>query len=240
MSDQSFGFIYLWRDKKNKRYYIGSHWGTEDDGYICSSAWMQKAYRNRPNDFKRRIISKIYTNRNDLLEEEFRWFQFVKPNKIKIRYYNLSLKRFNHWSANEKNNESIKERISKNVKIGMAKPENRQRYLDGLKTRSKFQSEETRRKRSESMKKTLALKFPIKKIRPKKDSEEHKMNLSLRAKKQWSDPEYKKKVSASISAANKGLKNRLGHKNSGEHNRKIGIANATIAKNKKIQLENRV
>ncbi len=30
---QKYGFIYLWRDRKHNRYYLGSHWGSEDDGY---------------------------------------------------------------------------------------------------------------------------------------------------------------------------------------------------------------
>lgn len=51
------GFVYIWRDRKHKRYYIGSHWGTPDDGYICSSPWMRQAYKHRPLDFKRRVLN---------------------------------------------------------------------------------------------------------------------------------------------------------------------------------------
>ena len=69
---EKYGFVYIWRDKKRKMYYIGSHWGTEDDGYICSSDRMRKAYRRRPDDFKRRVISRIDTNREELLDEEHR------------------------------------------------------------------------------------------------------------------------------------------------------------------------
>ena len=67
---EKYGFIYIWRDRKHKRYYIGSHWGTEDDGYICSSPWMSQAYKHRPNDFKRRILQRVCSNRKDLLELE--------------------------------------------------------------------------------------------------------------------------------------------------------------------------
>lgn len=38
--------------KKHSKYYIGSHWGTEDDGYICSSKNMRDNYRYRPHDFQ--------------------------------------------------------------------------------------------------------------------------------------------------------------------------------------------
>jgi hypothetical protein len=64
-----YGFVYLWFDKKHKRYYVGCRWGDEADGYICSSPWMLQGYSHRPQDFKRRVLSKIYTNRRDLLEE---------------------------------------------------------------------------------------------------------------------------------------------------------------------------
>lgn len=57
---EKYGFVYLWHNKKHKRFYIGSHWGTEDDGYLCSSNWMRKSYYRNPQDFKRRILSKIY------------------------------------------------------------------------------------------------------------------------------------------------------------------------------------
>ena len=78
---QKYGFVYLWYDKKHKRYYIGCHWGYEDDGYICSSRWMRKSYKRRKNDFKRRILSRIY-NRNVLIEEEHKWLQLIKSKEL--------------------------------------------------------------------------------------------------------------------------------------------------------------
>ena len=41
---EKYGFVYIWYDRKHKRYYIGSHWGSEDDGYICSSTHMNHAF----------------------------------------------------------------------------------------------------------------------------------------------------------------------------------------------------
>ena len=32
---EKYGFVYLWYDRKRKMFYIGSHWTTETDGYIC-------------------------------------------------------------------------------------------------------------------------------------------------------------------------------------------------------------
>lgn len=79
---EKYGFVYIWFDRKYKRYYIGSHWGTENDGYICSSNNMRNNYNNRSNDFKRKIISKIYTDREDLLNEEQKWLDLIpKPSR---------------------------------------------------------------------------------------------------------------------------------------------------------------
>lgn len=113
---EKYGFVYIWRDRKNNRYYVGCHWGTEDDGYICSSNWMRMSHKRRPQDFKRRIVAKIFTDRKDLLEEEQRWLDMInedkiKPHNNKPRYYNLRLKAdFNFWWADE---ERRKEVISK-------------------------------------------------------------------------------------------------------------------------------
>lgn len=86
---EKYGFIYLWYDRKHKRFYIGSHWGTENDGYICSSKWMRRSYRRRPEDFKRKIISIIRTTKIDLLAEEERWLGMIPDEQLGKRYYNL-------------------------------------------------------------------------------------------------------------------------------------------------------
>jgi len=78
------GFIYIWFDRKRKMFYIGCHWGTLDDGYICSSKWMRDAYRYRPQDFKRRIIQRNI-KRKDLLTEEHKWLQLIETKDIQIR-----------------------------------------------------------------------------------------------------------------------------------------------------------
>ena len=110
-----YGFVYIWRDKKRKMYYIGCHWGTEDDGYICSSNRMRDAYRRRPVDFKRRIIAKVETTRQDLMEEEFKWMQLIPENELGKRYYNLRNQHFGHWTAisDEERKLNIKEKISR-------------------------------------------------------------------------------------------------------------------------------
>ena len=50
------GFVYRWIDTSNKMYYIGSHKGTPDDGYIGSGTWFMRAYSKRPDSFVRQIL----------------------------------------------------------------------------------------------------------------------------------------------------------------------------------------
>jgi hypothetical protein len=87
-----FGFVYIWYDKKHTRYYIGSHKGHLDDGYISSSTWMKNAYKRRPLDFRRKLLSIIMTNKEDLLQEEQKWLNFIKDDELGKKYYNLKKK----------------------------------------------------------------------------------------------------------------------------------------------------
>ena len=50
-------FVYCWTDHKTNKLYVGSHKGTEDDGYICSSKHMMIEYKKRPEDFTRQIVA---------------------------------------------------------------------------------------------------------------------------------------------------------------------------------------
>jgi hypothetical protein len=110
---EKYGFVYIWFDRKHKRYYVGCHWGKEDDGYICSSSWMKKAYKYRPQDFKRRILSRIYSNKKDLLQEEYNWLSTIKNEELGTRYYNLQNRHFAHWSTDAEKLKTIGEKISK-------------------------------------------------------------------------------------------------------------------------------
>ena len=92
-----FGFVYIWFDRKNKRYYIGSHKGNPEDGYISSSSWMKNAYYRRPEDFKRKILS-IRGNRRELLEEEQKWLDLIDDKELGKKYYNLKKKAYGGFS----------------------------------------------------------------------------------------------------------------------------------------------
>jgi hypothetical protein len=119
---EKYGFVYIWYDCYRKRFYIGCHWGAENDGYICSSSNMLKAYKRRPHDFKRKILKRIYTNKKDLLEEEHRWLSFIKDEELKIKYYNLHNHKFGHWTTHDSN---TKEDISRR-----AREKQKQYWLD--------------------------------------------------------------------------------------------------------------
>lgn len=166
------GFVYIWRDKKHKRYYIGSHWGPEDDGYICSSNWMKQAYKIRPQDFKRRIIKRIYTSRADLLAEENRYLQMIKSEEIKHRYYNLSKSNaLNHWTGNKDKYDKISENMKGNKHGAVPCSPEKAKKISEAKKGIKFSLEHIQ-KLSEAKKGT-------------KHTEERKEAARIRMKKQW-------------------------------------------------------
>jgi hypothetical protein len=84
------GFIYLWYDRVRKMFYVGSHKGSENDNYICSSKHMIKEYRKRPHDFKRKILERC--NTETLLEREQHWLSLIKTKELyyyESKYYNV-------------------------------------------------------------------------------------------------------------------------------------------------------
>jgi hypothetical protein len=149
---EKYGFVYIWFDRKHKRYYIGSHWGTENDGYICSSTWMRNPYKRRPQDFKRRILSKVTTNRADLLKKEYEWLSLICKEELGKKYYNFTQHLNGHWFTEEERCKTISERISVKTKEAMQRPEVREKYLTALETRDTRSSDlEVREKRRVSM-----------------------------------------------------------------------------------------
>lgn len=112
------GFVYIWYDRKHKRYYIGSHWGSQDDGYICSSTWMLNSYTRRCGDFTRRILA-VKETREEMYREEYRWLSMIKDHEYrqgaKSRYYNLH-KHAGHWSIIDDTRKTVGERISAKLK----------------------------------------------------------------------------------------------------------------------------
>ncbi len=107
-----FGFVYLWynrtalemerqdyvkagRHKRKKkchpRIYVGCHYGSTNDGYVCSSSWMKAAYKRNPQNFVRRILYWQQTpDKKELLQVEQRWLNLIEKNELGTRFYNLS------------------------------------------------------------------------------------------------------------------------------------------------------
>lgn len=231
---EKYGFVYIWYDCKHKRYYIGSHWGSEDDGYICSSSWMKKSYKLRPDDFKRRILKRIYTSHHDLLIEEYIILNKIQKHEFGKKYYNLHSKTFN-WAADPSKRQSVIEKISQKTKETMYRPDVREKFLEGIQNRDNRSSDiEVREKRRQTMKKTMAEKFPIedRKKRLQKDDPKLLEVYKQKSEEMWANrsEEEKKDIGRKISEANKGKKQRLGQKNSEEHRNKIKEALLNIPK----------
>lgn len=93
------GFVYLWYDTKRKWFYIGSHMGTLDDGYIGSNTRLQRAYKKRPETFKRRVLVFYYgEDSKELHTLEQKYLDMIKHEELHLkenltnnttRYYNI-------------------------------------------------------------------------------------------------------------------------------------------------------
>ena len=209
---KKYGFVYIWRDRKYNRYYIGCRWGTVDDGYICSSSWMNTSISHRPNDFKRKILKTNINDKKQLLEEEYYWLKMIKKEEMKPlnqnpKYYNLHNHHFNHWSFEENYNLKISEKVSHRKKEEINK-----RLEQGLPASNCDQ--EARGKSISNSKKGIALTEEHKAAlaKPKaKYSEERKEAKKNELKEQWADGRRNREKGpmkddhkAAISAAMKG------------------------------------
>ena len=110
-------FLYIWHDNATGKKYIGSHKGSIEDGYVCSSKYMMEEYNKRPQDFSRQIIaegkfenirkleSAILKSVNAALDEQF----YNKSNNDGNFY-------FEGWKS-----ENITEEHRKNMSIAAKK-----------------------------------------------------------------------------------------------------------------------
>lgn len=93
------GFVYIWHDTKRKWFYIGSHMGALDDGYIGSNTRLLRAYRKRPETFKRKVLEFFYgDDTRDLHILEQKYLNMIKYTELHLkenltnnttRYYNI-------------------------------------------------------------------------------------------------------------------------------------------------------
>ena len=118
---EEYGFVYIWRDVGRDRYYIGAHWVNNKREYICSSLNMKRAFKKRPQDFRRHILFKC-SSRDELWDKEYEWLKLIKEEDFGKRYYNTNAFRY-HGSPmqNRHHSESTKKQISEN-QIGKVIP----------------------------------------------------------------------------------------------------------------------
>lgn len=64
----SLGFVYKWINTIDNMFYIGSHKGNVNDGYIGSGTYFKRAYNKHKESFSREIL---YTGYDYLEFEEF-------------------------------------------------------------------------------------------------------------------------------------------------------------------------
>lgn len=83
------GFVYLWKDTKRNKFYLGSHLGFLDDGYTGSNNRFKNAFKSRPHTFRRRILEiHLEITSKELLKKEEAWLQLIKKEELTAKYYN--------------------------------------------------------------------------------------------------------------------------------------------------------
>ena len=84
------GFVYLWKDTKRNKFYLGSHLGSPADGYTGSNDHFQSVYKRRPHTFRRRILEHyVEITSRDLLNREAAWLHLINPSDLGKKYYNF-------------------------------------------------------------------------------------------------------------------------------------------------------
>jgi len=74
---------------------------------------MKQGYKHRPQDFKRRTIQKVYSNKLELHDAEHKWLSMIKQEELRVRYYNLRNHHFSHWTSDPDKLLTIGQKISK-------------------------------------------------------------------------------------------------------------------------------
>ena len=100
-----YGFVYLWFDVVRRKFCIGSHYGSLDDGYVTSTGHMMKAFKKRPETFHRKILSFCFKpDKLALQKMEQEWLNLIKDEELGKKYYNLKkLAAGGNGSANKGN-----------------------------------------------------------------------------------------------------------------------------------------
>lgn len=191
-------FVYCWTDMLTNKIYIGSHKGTHDDGYICSSKSLLKEYNKRPEDFSRKIIA-------DGHEPDIRKLEAVILQSANAAhdegYYNKHMNDgfyFSGWTT-----ETITDAHRKNMSIAASKrvrtPEHIEKLHNGRRNsknspehNAAIVSHHTGKKISDETRQKMSLAKIGRKL-----SEDHKAKLGKHDYSYMQTEEYKEKVRAS-------------------------------------------
>ena len=140
------GFVYRWTDTSNGMYYIGSHKGTPDDGYIGSGTWFMRAYKSRPKSFVREVL---YIG-EDFVELEGFILQELNA-RLDKESYNLT-NRASELPDSKKHSEERKKKWSKersgkgNVMYGKRHSEEAKKQMSVNRTKHIYFCEHTNKK----------------------------------------------------------------------------------------------
>ena len=117
-------FVYCWTDVKTNKLYIGSHKGTVNDGYVCSSKLMLQEYTKRPQDFTRQIVAE--GNVDDIRKLEYKILKSVNAANDDLFYNQHNgfgtylndevKKKIGEKSRQVWSNKEFKEKMSKKTK----------------------------------------------------------------------------------------------------------------------------
>lgn len=185
-------FVYCWTDKKTNMLYVGSHKGSTDDGYVCSSKYMMEEYKKRPEDFSRQIISegtwkncrkleaRILQSVNAALNEQF-YNRHNCDEKFYLKNHTESAKR----KISEKHKGRIRKDLSERNKKGMSK-ESIEKMVNTRRANGSYDRESNSmfgKSHNEISKQKISLNRKGKGKQPK--SEETKKKMSEARKKYW-------------------------------------------------------
>jgi len=192
-------FVYCWSDHKTSKVYVGVHKGTPNDGYVCSSRHMKKAYQERPQDFTRQIVAsgtfadcaelEIKINRN-LLKNLDTCYNRCAGKAIVNDAETLKLigQKVSAFNKGKKRPPEVGEAISR-AKKGIVFSDEHKAALSNAQKGRKHTA-------ATIAKRSLALKGVNK--APKSKAAKEKISLAI--KKLWENPEYRARMIATRKA----------------------------------------
>jgi len=188
-------FVYCWTDHKTGKLYVGSHKGTIDDGYICSSKYLMEEYDERPEDFTRQIIAEGEIE--DIRKLEMKILSSVDARKNK-NFYNMHNGTGYHYRW--KHTEESRKNIGEHNKRRLIKEETREKLRNNAIEQHKNMNIEGKNnpnygnKWTEEQKLRLSKKLKGNGVGIKK-SEETKKRMSDARKEYWKKTKIRSLVS---------------------------------------------